>query len=428
MTRQFESASVGVDAIPEQHQRSGLSRRELLALGTLMGAAASAKAASAQATSTPTTWAARSLQATEPLRQIRSGGPSGLLAVGASGALWALSMGGAAAIRLGSDLDPLTPLALGHSRIAARHADGGLWVWQSGQVQRGVRNTLAPQAGLLVLPLAVIGVAAGSHRVLRFELDAHQSWSEVARSAQQVLPDARPIQADLDARADGGHLVLLAGPDSQRYAHGVLGDGVEATRVLWLERHSLEVLRELVQPAPHVFEDIAPRLVTTNGNSTLLTVRSGPQGGQLGLVAAHPTQPRQLQWAALGETLGTRNRWMAPSSDGTRLLAVHTPHIGGVLHDYRVDGDRLVGQAVAQNVSTHRIGSRELDLAVWLGPRLVLPQQNGLALRVLDARAAWAEVARVALPDRVAMTASLPNGKGVAALLDDGQVMMVSGQ
>ena len=395
--------------------KARISRRQLLALGALASAAAPAHAA----------WAARSLPAAEPLRQIRAGGPSGLLAVGASGALWALSASGAAATRLGDGLDPLTPLASGHGRIAARHADGGLWVWQGGAVQRGARDALAPQAGLLVLPLAVVGVAAGSHRVLRFEPDAGSAWVVVARSAEAVLPDARPLQADLDARGDGGHLVLLAGPDTQRYTHGVLGDGVEATRVLWLERHSLALLRELVLPAPHVLEDIAPRPVALGRGSALLTVRSGPQGGQLGLVAASATQPRQLQWAALGEPLGTPNRWMAPSTDGTRLLAVHTPHIGGVLHEYRVDGARLVGRAVAHNVSTHRIGSRELDLAVWLGPLLALPQQNGLALRVLDANAAWAEAASVALPERVAMTAALPGGQGVAALLDDGRVFGV---
>jgi len=393
-----------------------LCRRELLALGALLSAAAPAQAARA----------ARSIPAAEPLRQIRAGGPSGLLAVGASGALWALSAGSAAATRLADGLDPLTPLASGHGRIAARHADGGLWVWQGGAVQRGARDASARQAGLLVLPLAVVGVAAGSHRVLRFEPDASPAWAVVARSAEAVLPDARPLQANLDARGDGGHIVLLAGPDSQRYTHGVLGDGVEATRVLWLERHSLELLRELVLPAPHVLEDIAPRAVALGRGSALLTVRSGPQGGQLGLVAASATQPRQLQWAALGDALGSPNRWLAPSTDGTRMLAVHTPHIGGVLHEYRVEGSHLVGRAVASNVSTHRIGSRELDLAVWLGPHLVLPQQNGLALRVLDAAAAWAEVASIALPEHVAMTAALPGGQGVAALLDDGRVFSVA--
>jgi hypothetical protein len=396
--------------------KAKLSRRQLLALGALASAAAPAQAA----------WATRSIPAAEPLRQIRAGGPSGLLAVGTSGALWALSASGAAATRLAEGLDPLTPLASGHGRIAARHADGGLWVWQGGPVQRGLSEALAPQAGLLVLPLAVVGVAAGSHRVVRFEPETSQAWAVVARSAEAVLPDARPLQADLDARGDGGHLVLLAGPDSQRYTHGVLGDGVEATRLLWLDRHSLALLRELVLPAPHVLEDIAPRPVALGRGSALLTVRSGPQGGQLGLVAASATQPRQLSWAALGETLGMPNRWLSPTTDGTRMLAVHTPHIGGVLHEYRVDGTRLVGRAVAHNVSTHRIGSRELDLAVWLGPLLMLPQQNGLTLRVLDAASAWAEVASIALPARVAMTAALPGGQGVAALLDDGRVVSVA--
>ena len=158
-------------------------------------------------------------------------------------------------------------------------------------------------------------MAAGSHHVLRFEPDASQAWAVVARSAEAVLPDARPLQADLDARGDGGHLVLLAGPDSPRYLHGVLGDGVEATRLLWLERHGLALMRELVLPVPDVLEDIAPRLV--------------------------------------------------------------------------------------------------------------LPQQNGLALRVFDAGAAWAEVASIALPARVAMTAALPGGQGVAALLDDGRMFGV---
>ena len=395
----------------------GPSRRELLALAAGAGVLTRAPAA------TEVGWTLRRFPAAEPLQQIRSGGPSGLLAVGASGALWALSTRGAVATRLAEGLDPDTPLALGHGRLAARHADGGLWVWQGGQVQRSPPQLLAPQAGLLVLPLAVIGVAAGHHQVLRLEPAADSAWTVVARSKQAVLPDARPLQLDLDGRGDGGHLVLLAGADRQRYPHGVLGDAVEATRMLWLERHSLELLREGVLPPPYVLEDIAPRPVVLGSGHALLTVRSGPQGGQLGLVAASATQPGQLLWAALGEPLGTANRWMAPTTDGTRLLAVHTPHIGGVLHEYRQDGNRLIGRAVAQGVSTHRIGSRELDLAVWLGPRLVLPQQNGLGLRVLDANAAWSEVASVKLPERVAMTAALPHGSGVAVLLDDGQVM-----
>ena len=168
MTGRFKSANVGVGAMPGQRQRGGWSRRALLTLGSLMGAAQSTKAASAPTATAPAAGTARSIQAPESRRQIHSDGPSGLLAVGAGGALWALSLSGAAAIRLARDHNPLKPLSVGHSRLAARHADEELWLWQSNRVRRGMPNTLAPQAGLWVLPLALIGVAAGSHRVLRF--------------------------------------------------------------------------------------------------------------------------------------------------------------------------------------------------------------------------------------------------------------------
>ena len=40
------------------------------------------------------------------------------------------------------------------------------------------------------------------------------------------------------------------------------------------------------------------------GAAGLLTVRSGPDGGQLALVTADPAQPQGLRVAALGDTVG----------------------------------------------------------------------------------------------------------------------------
>lgn len=387
---------------------------------------------------------ARAVPSAEPMRQIHAAGPSGLLAVGASGALWALSPFGAAARRLAEGLDPATPLASGHGRLAARSADGGLWVWERGEstVTRG--TALAVHAGMLMLPLAVIAVIADpangdrtlTHRLVRLEPDASQRWRTVARSTDPVLPDARPLQADLDGRGDGGHVVVLAGPDAQRYQHGVLGDAIEATRLLWLERHSLEVLREITLPAPFVFEDIAPRPVPLPApmsagapHTGLLTMRAGPEGVRLALVAADPARAGQLQLAALGDTVGAKHRWLAPTTNGQRWLAVHTPHIGGVLHEYRLDGGTLVRRSLFGGVSTHHIGSRELDLAVWQGRQLLLPSQDGRQLRVFDAASSWAENwaedGVIALPGRVVMTTALAGHHGMAALLDDGQVIFI---
>ena len=371
----------------------------------------------------------RAVPHSEPMRQLAAGGPSGLLGIGASGVLWALSLAGEAPRRLGEGLDAATPIAVGHGRIAARRSDGALWLLEGGVVRSSATRSLAPQAGLLILPLAVIATAAapGGHRLLRLEPDASQTWAEVARSPEAVLPDGRPLQVDLDGRSDGGHLAVLAGPDAQRYTHGVLGDAIEATRVLWLERHSLQVRRELSIAAPFVLEDLRLRPVTSAaGRTGLLSVRSGPEGAQLVLIEADAAMPQRLTLAALGEPLGSRNRWLAPTSDGQRWLAVHTPHIGGVLHEYRRDGERLVATRIAADVSNHRIGSRELDLGVWRGRWLVLPDQQGRRLRLFDSGNAWREAAPLVLPAGVAASVALDEPRSLALLQGDGRAMLVT--
>ena len=291
-------------------------------------------------------------------------------------------------------------------------------------------------AGLLILPLAVLAVVTASaqpadplgHRLARFEPDAEGHWREVARSKNTVLPDARPVQVDLDGLGDGGHIAVLAGPDGSRYDHGVLGDAIEATRMLWLERHGLDPLRELSLPAPHVFEDIAPRPVLLPGAQPgrgLLTVRSGPDGGQLALVTADPARPQGLRLAALGDTVGGYHRWLAPTTDGRHLAAVHTPHIGGVLHVYQPDGERLTRRRLHADVSTHRIGTREIDLAAWLQGLLILPSQDGRQLRLLNPAADWTELKAVTLPGRAILTAAVPDAPALAVLLEGGQVVLV---
>ncbi len=373
------------------------------------------------------------------MRQLHAGGPSGLLGTGTSGTLWALSLTGGAPRRMADGIDPATPIATGHGRIAARRADGGLWVWEDanggGRASTSPQETLSVHAGLLILPLAVLGVVnmgaqqadPSGHRLARFEPDPAGRWREVARSKDAVLPDARPLQVALDGRGDGGHIAVLAGPNGSRYDHGVLGDAIEATRVLWLERHGLEVLRELSLPAPHVFEDIAPRPVMLPGTPAglgLLTVRSGPDGGQLALVTADPARPSGLRMGALGDTVGGFHRWSAPTTDGRHVAAVHTPHIGGVLHVYRQEGETLARRRVVGDVSTHRIGTREIDLAAWVQGLLVLPSQDGRQVRRLKPTAHWAVQIAVTLPGRVAATTALTDRGALALLLDDGQVVL----
>lgn len=396
-----------------------ISRRHVLATA----AAGATGLAWGAAGATPARVGVVSLRAPERMMRLHAGGDGALLAVSSSGALWRLAADGWQ--RLGAGLDPASPVAAGFDRVVGRSREGGLWVLESGRVSSHTRAALAPHAGLLVLALGVIAIEAareGRHHAVRLEPGA-RGWHVSARSKATVLPDARPVRFDPSGTSsdDDGHVAVLAGPDATRYRHGVLGDGIEATSLLLLERHGLEPLAQLELPAPFVFEDIAPRPVAWRGQRGLLTVRSGPDGAQLAIVAPSRGRGGQLALAALGPSLGPQ-RWLAPSTDGERLLAVHTPHIGGVLHHYRADGDRLAGNAVAHEVSNHAIGQRDLDVSAWVGARWVVPVQDRRALHVFDLEGATGQPREVPLGQpAIALQRWRRDGRdGVALLLQDG--------
>jgi len=153
-------------------------------------------------------------------------------------------------------------------------------------------------------------------------------------------------------------------------------------------------------------------------------MRAGPQGAQLAVVAADAQRRDALALLALGPPIGQRNRWLSPATDGRRIAAVHTPHIGGVLHDYRADGGQLAAQRIADGVTAHTIGARELSLALWVGDALAVPTQDRRALRFYGGGTL---AAQAALPAAAVATRPLArDGRaGVAALLEDGQLVWV---
>jgi hypothetical protein len=367
---------------------------------------------------------------------------------------WAITIHGALWERDGSvwrvasetnALDPESPLVYAHGRLCARSQAGALWVRERGE-RRGLESASAKIArfsSFAPLAFAVIGVVRGERNqsfAARFE-GAGSGWREVARSSDPVMPDARPIQVDLEgplSNADDGHIAVLAGPDDQRYRHAVLGDAIEATRVLYLERHSLQPIRALTLPHPYVFEDVSLRPIAwkqgTIERTALLTMRSATQGAQLGVVAAAANDQKALEIAALGPPIGTANRWMSATTDGERIVAVHTPHIGGVFHGYtRVsEGAKsaLAATRLHTDVSTHAIHSRFVDLSVWLSNCLVMPSQDLQRLHVFAKDPAYALITTVDIQKPLVATAAMPtrtssDPQGVFALARDGALYEV---
>lgn len=374
------------------------------------------------------------LPSPSPIAQLSAPTADDLLAVTAAGELLRWEPGRSAWATLGRGLDPGAPLAVGHGRVAGRAAAGGLWVHQANQVAVSPSIPLSPHGGMVVLALGVIAVVFGERgtgALVRLEPDSSTTgpWREVARASVPVLPDAQPIAVDLARPGTrdagwGANIAVLAGPDSARYAHAVLGDGIEATRVLYLERHDLSVIRALDLAAPGVFEDLHLRPVTVGASTALLTVQAGPLGAQLVLIGPSPVRGDALSVLASGPPIGTRHRWMNPTTDGTRMAAVHTPHLVGNLTHYVVQGDQLVATPVRAGVSTHAIGSRELGLAAWVDGWLVLPTQDRRRMLVLNAGANYALGRELALPAPVLAVrrVTLGSQRGVVLLLEDGRV------
>lgn len=205
-----------------------------------------------------------------------------------------------------------------------------------------------------------------------------------------IIPHGKIVPGAGDVRQ-----TWLAGP-TDRYAHGVLGDAIEAA-ALKVEAVSGQILTfEL--PEDSVFEDIAPRLADLDGDGRddeVIVVRSYADAGAA--VAVFGIRDGRLARIAESPAIGRPNRWLNPvgaadfDGDGrAEIAAVRTPHIGGILMIYRIVGDRLIEAGRQPGFSTHAIGSTVLGMAAVLDvdgngiADIVLPDQTRRVLHAVS--------------------------------------------
>jgi hypothetical protein len=270
----------------------------------------------------------------------------------------------------------------------------------SGRLAR-VGGRLGPPVSLHATPLClpdggVLAVDPVGGRLLRLDAELRVR----ASAALPLLPDAEPV-----ALADGT-VAVPTGP-TLRYRHGVLGDEVESASLVVVDPATLATVARWSAPGAAVIEQrrLAP-FPAAGPRGLVATVSGDGDGGALAVLAAAAAAGR-LRAVASAPGLGRERRWRhVLGARGARLYAVATPHLGGPLERFTLrpgpEGPRLAREAFPLDVTSHRIGRRELDLGRLL-PRaagdpagrdlLLLPGRDLATLRLVACDAAGCRVA-----------------------------------
>lgn len=150
------------------------------------------------------------------------------------------------------------------------------------------------------------------------------------------------------------------------YAHGVLGDAVEASGLLVRYDDGTHRFCDVVSAGPdRVFEDTAPRLADLDGdgvNEVIAVASHARQGARLEIYG-YSGVGKPLHLLAHTPYIGTRFRWLAPlgaadlDGDGqTEIAYVDRPHLAKTLRIWRYREGRLVEVVAQPGFSNHKIG------------------------------------------------------------------------
>ncbi len=216
------------------------------------------------------------------------------------------------------------------------------------------------RTGLLVLAALLIPAMAEAcrtppHAATAF---ANASFTALPGCVGQALPGCR---------AKGLTGAWFEAPTS-RYAHGVLGDAIEAGT---LRAYSTDAAadscyaKSVTLNQAHVFEDIHPRLADLDGDgrAEVITVRSHRTKGAQLVIYKDVPGAHQLRLVARSPYIGRANRWLAPigaadlDGDGHIEIAyIDRPHLAKTLRIWRYKDGKLREVASQPGLTNHKIG------------------------------------------------------------------------
>jgi hypothetical protein len=256
-----------------------------------------------------------------------------------------------------------------------------------------------------------------------------QSDRDLATLQVNALPDARILIDERDR-------LLLLSDSTDKYNHGVLGDNLEAKSITLIETQpTIQISSRIYLGDNEVIEGITPIWVDINGDEQreiIVTISDLDLGA--GIVIFSETGERLAEGPKMGRAYRWRHQigYLTVGPEGeNELVVVRTPHIGGVVEYYRYSDGDLTIAAEYTGITSHTIGSRDLDMAA-LGDfdgdgvnELLLPNPDFTELVAIRRTPAGAEQAwRIAIGGVMSTNLSgvtLPNGRiALAVGRDDG--------
>lgn len=239
-------------------------------------------------------------------------------------------------------------------------------------------------------------------------------FAERCSRAPSGLPDGCVVRGNGDVRS-----AWYVAPTT-RYAHGILGDAIEAGGLRVELASGAQTTLSL--PDDQVFEDRTPRLADLDGDgrTEIITIRSSTRLG--GSVAVYGVRGEALVELGATPYIGRSNRWLniAGIADftgqgGLQVAFVETPHIGGTLKLAAFHGNAM--QVVAQigGFSNHGIRSREQRLSA------VADVDGDGLMDIILPNARRDQILAVTFRPSVLRLAQLPIADTIEQLANDGQ-------
>ena len=192
-----------------------------------------------------------------------------------------------------------------------------------------------------------------------------QDYDKLRGTGRGCIHTEQPANSPITKTRLGGITDAFYTGATDEYAHGVLGDAIEAKTIVINLPGRAGYCDQINAAENTVFEDVAPRLadVTGDGQNEVIVVNSHAKYGARLAIYGYPAKGEDITLLATTPYIGRPFRWLAPigiadfNGDGHIDIAyIDRPHLAKTLRVWTYMNNTLIETANIAGLSNHRIG------------------------------------------------------------------------